>query len=166
MPDTEPVPQTGEPVYAEKLTVDEFRLDPTRPAVELDRIVRAGNPRPGAWTVVGGRRVKVWRAHAEAPDESADAPGDPRAPGRLGADGRLATAAGLLALDEVQPEGKRAMPADAWRRGLRGAPCVDRSRSDGRCGERARACRRRARAHRRRRVLAHPPSPPRCGGAA
>jgi methionyl-tRNA formyltransferase len=122
VPDTEPVEQHGEPVYAEKLTVEEFRLDPTRPAVELARTVRAGNPRPGAWTVVAGHRVKVLRAHAEAPDESADAPGDPRAPGQLGADGRLTTAAGLLAIDEVQPEGKRAMPADAWLRGLHGAP--------------------------------------------
>jgi methionyl-tRNA formyltransferase len=80
--------------------------------------VRAGNPRPGAWTVVAGHRVKVLRAHSEAPDEPADLPD----PGRLGADGRLTTAAEYLALDEVQPEGKRAMPADAWLRGLHGAP--------------------------------------------
>ena len=42
-------------------------LDPSRPAGELARrIVRAGNPRPGAWIVVDGQRVKVWRAHADA----------------------------------------------------------------------------------------------------
>jgi methionyl-tRNA formyltransferase len=52
-----PVPQQGEPTYAEKLTVEEFRLDPARGAAELDRIVRAGNPRPGAWIMVGGKRV-------------------------------------------------------------------------------------------------------------
>ena len=62
VPDSVPEPQVGEPTYAEKLTVDEFRLDPARPAAELQRLVRAGNPRPGAWFRVGGRRVKVWRA--------------------------------------------------------------------------------------------------------
>jgi methionyl-tRNA formyltransferase len=93
----EPRPQSGEATYAEKLSVDEFRLDPHRPAAELDRIVRAGNPRPGAWAEVGGRRVKVWRAHVE---------GD------------------HLELDEVQPEGKARMDAAAWRAGLRAAPPV------------------------------------------
>ena len=55
-PARDPEPQVGEPTYADKLTVDEFALDSARPADELDRIVRAGNPRPGAWMHVGGRR--------------------------------------------------------------------------------------------------------------
>ena len=59
-----PDPQVGEPTYAEKLTVEEFKLDWSKPASELARMVRAGNPRPGAWTVDHGRRVKVWRARA------------------------------------------------------------------------------------------------------
>ena len=50
LPDLEPVAQTGDATHAAKLDVDEFRLDWTRPASELDRVVRAGNPRPGAWT--------------------------------------------------------------------------------------------------------------------
>ena len=87
-----PVEQTGEPTYAEKLTVDEFRLDPDRPADELDRIVRAGNPRPGAWFELDGKRIKVWRAHTD---------GD------------------RLVLDDVQPEGRARMAAAAWRAGLR-----------------------------------------------
>src|SRR5262249_4333517 len=96
-----PTPQAGEPTYADKLTVEEFELDPARPASELDRLVRAGNPRPGAWMRVGGRRVKVWRAHPE--------PASPGAPGVITGAGALVTADGALALDEVQPEGKRAM---------------------------------------------------------
>ncbi len=116
-------PQVGEPTYADKLGVDEFRLDPTRPAADLARVVRAGNPRPGAWFVLGGRRVKVWRAHEE-PD-----PGDgsdvPAGPGVVRADGAVETARGVLVLDEVQPEGKRAMPASAWRAGIRGGARLD-----------------------------------------
>jgi methionyl-tRNA formyltransferase len=95
VPHIEPTPQSGEPTYAEKLTVEEFELDPAAPAVELARRVRAGNPRPGAWLVYGGKRLKVWSGHVE---------GDRFVP------------------DEVQPEGKRAMPYDAWLAGHHGAP--------------------------------------------
>jgi methionyl-tRNA formyltransferase len=110
VPDTESVPQEGEPTYAEKLTVDEFRIDGSRPAVELARVVRAGNPRPGAWMIVDGKRVKVWRAVAAAGD---GAPGVVRRPGELLA------ADGVLRLDEVQPEGKPRMTGAAWMAGLR-----------------------------------------------
>jgi len=89
----EPEPQTGESTYAEKLTVEEFHLDLARPAAELVRVVRAGNPRPGAWLDVDGARVKIWRAHES--------------------DGRLVP-------DEVQPEGRRAMAYAAWKAGHRG----------------------------------------------
>jgi methionyl-tRNA formyltransferase len=95
----EPIPQAGESTYADKLTVDEFRLDPDAPASERVRQVRAGNPRPGAWLEVadggtGRARLKVWRAHEE--------------------DGRFVP-------DEVQPEGKKVMSYAAWRAGHRGA---------------------------------------------
>jgi methionyl-tRNA formyltransferase len=91
-----PSPQVGEPTLAPKLTVDEFELDFARPADELVRVVRAGNPRPGAWTTVDGRRLKVWRA-------------------RVGDEGSLE-------LLEVQPEGRGRMSGEAWIRGRRGAP--------------------------------------------
>jgi methionyl-tRNA formyltransferase len=94
VPGSQPTPQVGEPTYAEKLTVDEFALDPSAPAADLDRLVRAGNPRPGAWILVDGKRLKVWRGHID---------GDHFVP------------------DEVQPEGKRAMPYAAWVAGHRGS---------------------------------------------
>lgn len=86
----EPEPQAGEPTYAEKLTVEEFRLDPGSPAARLHRLVRAGNPRPGAWLTVDGRRLKVWRARVD---------GDRFVP------------------ETVQPEGGRPMDYAAWRAG-------------------------------------------------
>jgi methionyl-tRNA formyltransferase len=110
VPETEPVPQEGEPTYAEKLTVDEFRIDPRRPAAELERLVRAGNPRPGAWMVVDGKRVKVWRARRESGEGE---------PGVMRRPGELVTTAGVLRLDEVQPEGKPRMAGQAWMAGLR-----------------------------------------------
>jgi methionyl-tRNA formyltransferase len=113
-----PAPQVGEPTYAEKLSVEEFRLDPARPAPELDRIVRAGNPRPGAWMSVGGKRVKVWQGSPIAAPEACE-------PGVITSDSVLCTADGGLALEEVQPEGKRVMAATAWRAGLRVDAKVD-----------------------------------------
>ncbi|HEV8206827.1 MAG TPA: methionyl-tRNA formyltransferase [Acidimicrobiia bacterium] len=110
VPETEPVPQEGEPTYAEKLTVDEFQIDGSRPATEVARVVRAGNPRPGAWMVVDGKRVKVWRARPE--------PGDGE-PGVVRRPGELVTSGGVLRLDEVQPEGKPRMTGQAWMAGLR-----------------------------------------------
>jgi methionyl-tRNA formyltransferase len=113
VPTATPQPQQGEPTYAPKLSVEEFRLDPWhRGATELARAVRAGNPRPGAWFAVNGRRVKVWRAHTGA--------GAGDAPGSVTRDGALGTTDGVLVLDEVQPEGKQAMDARAWTAGVRG----------------------------------------------
>jgi methionyl-tRNA formyltransferase len=111
IPSIEPEPQRGQPTYAEKLSVDEFQIDPRRPVAELARLVRAGNPRPGAWMVVGGKRVKVWAAHVDASDGT---------PGSISADGALITVDGSLRLDEVQPEGRPRMAADAWLAGTRG----------------------------------------------
>jgi methionyl-tRNA formyltransferase len=91
-----PEPQTGEPRYADKLSVEEFELDWSRPAAELDRLVRAGNPRPGAWTTVDGSRLKVLAARIDAQ--------------------------GGLVPEIVQPEGRGQMTFDAWRRGRQGTP--------------------------------------------
>lgn len=92
-----PVPQSGDATYADKVTVEEFRLEPDTDPEVLERLVRAANPRPGAFFEHQGRRIKVWRAHV---------------------------AGGRLDLDEVQPEGRSRMTAAAWRTGLRGAPPV------------------------------------------
>jgi methionyl-tRNA formyltransferase len=112
-----PEPQVGEATYAEKLDPAEFHLDWRTPATELDRIVRAGNPKPGAWTTAEGRRLKVWRIRANDVDGAA---GVDRAPGTLQGGPVIATGEGLVELLDVQPEGKRAMAGDAWYAGTRG----------------------------------------------
>lgn len=101
-----PVPQTGVPTYAAKLHPDDLRLDWSRPAVELDRIVRVG----GAWTTFRGSRLKVLTA-----EPVAGTGGDPGS-----VDGDLVTTgAGALRLVTVQPEGKPAMPWPAFANGAR-----------------------------------------------
>jgi methionyl-tRNA formyltransferase len=108
-----PQPQQGEATYAAKLEPSELAIDWSRPAVELDRLVRVG----GAWTRFRGHRLKVLAAEPVA----ADAGDAPLAPGEL-AGVRVGTGDGILVLTTVQPEGKAPMPADAWQRGARLAP--------------------------------------------
>ncbi len=88
-------------------------IDWRRPAIEIDRQVRALQPWPGAWTTLDDRRLHVRRARpvsgVDAVPIGALLPGD---------EPRVACGVGALALEVVQPEGRPAMPAEDWRRGL------------------------------------------------
>ena len=85
-------PQEGEVTYAEKIRPADRELDWSWPAKQLHDQIRALSPHIGARGVVEGRRVVVWRSSLD---------GD------------------RLDLLEVQPEGGKRMPYDAWLRGLR-----------------------------------------------
>jgi methionyl-tRNA formyltransferase len=106
----EPEPQHGQPTIAEKISKEDLRLDWTRTAVELKRVVRLGH----AWTTFRGKRLTV----LEAVITSEEPGNDGRRPGSLS--GRLvATGGGFLELRRVQPESRSPMSADEWLRGLR-----------------------------------------------
>ncbi len=116
----EPVPQPAEGVtHADKVEGHERRLDPARPARELERTVRALNPHIGTWVAEDGqeRRLGVRRARV-AEDEGI-------AEGSIAAAGErlvLGTGVGALELLEVQPPGGRPMSAADYLRGrVRGA---------------------------------------------
>ena len=82
-------------------------------AVEIDRQVRALQPWPGAWTTIDDRRLHVRRARPVTGVD--DVPIGALLPGAVPC---VACGRGALALEVVQPEGRPAMAADAWRRGL------------------------------------------------
>jgi len=121
-------PQEGV-TYAEKLTAADRALDPARPAVELERVVRALHPHVGARVALAdGTWLGVHRAALldDAPETlatSAPAQGGPDAEqGGLGPrerDGQLLLdcSPGTLELLVVQPPGGRAMDASAYLRG-------------------------------------------------
>ncbi len=102
--------------YAEKLGPEDRRLDPERPAVELERVVRALTPHIGAFVELGEERLGV--LDARAVDDGASP-----APGKLSLErGRpiLGCALGALELVVVQPPGRRAMAGEDYVRGLHG----------------------------------------------
>lgn len=104
-----PVAQSGEPTYAEKLTGETFHLLPTMPVVQLERTVRLGR----AFTLIDGRRTKVLSARI------ADVSGTPGSLVELSGDVALVGANGALVLERVQPEGSRPMDAKHWWSGAR-----------------------------------------------
>jgi methionyl-tRNA formyltransferase len=114
------VPQPAEGVsLAPKLTPADARVDWKLPAHLIDRRIRACTPDPGAWTEFEGDRMKLWPVTLPQPAPPA---ADSLSPGELHID-RAAVYAGTgscpVRLGDVQPPGKRRMPAQDWARGLR-----------------------------------------------
>ncbi|HCN29629.1 MAG TPA: methionyl-tRNA formyltransferase [Verrucomicrobiales bacterium] len=102
-----------------KLRREDGRLDWTRPASELERLIRAYQPWPGTFTQTGGEKPATLKIHrATAIPEAGACP----APGTLlSADPKnglvIACGRGFLRLDEVQAEGGKRLPASDFLRG-------------------------------------------------
>ena len=104
-----PQPAEGA-TYAHKLDKAEAKLDFARPAIELERTVRAFDPWPVAEGVIAGENVRIWNARAVDPAHDAT-PGDVLVAGRDGIE--LACGEGALRVTVLQrPGGKRITAAD------------------------------------------------------
>lgn len=97
--------------YASKIDAAMGRLDWRRPAEDLDRLVRAFSPMPGAWFERGGERIKVLAAEAVAAPSAVP-------PGTV-VDDRLTVSCGTggLRLGRLQRPGKGPVEAAAFLRG-------------------------------------------------
>ena len=91
---------------------EDGRLDPARPAAELERQVRAYQPWPGSFVETDSGRLVVWRAEVGA--------GGPP-PGVFDEEGLGTGDGSRLRLREVQPAGRDRMSWDAY---LRGRPAI------------------------------------------
>lgn len=107
-----PRSQVGEATYAAKIAASDLIVDWTNPLDRIDRVVRVG----GASTTFRGRRLRIIAARPGEPFT-----GSAPQPGTIDAH-QVATDTGWLVLVEVQPEGKRPMPAGDWIRGARPVP--------------------------------------------
>ena len=111
-------PQPSDGVsLAPKLRPAEARVDWGRPAPAVDRLIRACTPAPGAWTELGGQRLKLGPVRPT--------PSHRLAPAELAFESDavvVGTGTCAVRLGEVQPAGKPRMAAAAWARGLRSRP--------------------------------------------
>lgn len=108
----EPVMQSEDGVtYASKLTKEEARIDWTRNAAEIDRLVHAFNPWPVAHTTLGNDKVRIWDSSILSPDSCAY-PGTVVAASSAGID--VSTGNGLLRITRLQMPGKRAISAQEF----------------------------------------------------
>lgn len=96
--------------YAAKIEKSEARIDWTRPAAELDRLIRGLSPFPGAWCEIDGARVKLLRARLATGSGM---------PGEVLEGFRIACGEGAIEVLEAQRQGKKAMTAETF---LRGTP--------------------------------------------
>src|SRR5262249_20496909 len=133
---------------APKITPADGEVDWRKPALAIDRQIRACTPEPGAWTQLDGVRVKLWPVTVQAgtsgsqagtsekqagtsqtqagtswPDSSALAAGELRV-----LRNRVLAGTGSMPVElgDVQADGKRRMRAADWVRGLHsdGRPLV------------------------------------------
>lgn len=103
-------PQAEEGVtYAHKITPAEARIDWTRPAREIDCMIRGLSPTPGAWFELEGVRVKALLSRL---GQGAGAPGEVLDDNLL-----IACGEGAVRLLTVQREGRGPLAADVFLRG-------------------------------------------------
>jgi len=114
--------QNGDPNFASKPTREDSKVDFDMPAVTIENLIRAMNPEPMAWCIVGEESMRILEAievRAIAPiTEMAEL-----APGSLYfSEGKLFAKCGsgsVIELLEVQPSSKKAMSAKDWYNGNR-----------------------------------------------
>lgn len=109
-----PVKQEGESSYAGKLDKTLGKIDFTKSAVELERLIRGLNPWPSAYTEFKGKTLKIWRAQVEELTEEV-------LPGMVYEVNNkyfsIATGCGGLRILELQLEGKKRMDTESFLRG-------------------------------------------------
>lgn len=109
-----PTPQPALGTHAPMLQKAHGKIAWEATAREIYNRYRGVQPWPGSWFLHQGRRVKVMQMSLDASEKA-----EPGTILQIANGVRVATAQGALLLQEVQPEGKKPMPAQDWARGAR-----------------------------------------------
>ena len=132
----DPQPQKEEDsTYARMLSKDLGKIDWSRDAASIERLVRGLNSWPSAYTSLGGKTLKLWDTDVAGPQEaglSAESEDSMRSagmtPGTVAAVTKNAiyvvTGKGLLRINELQLQGKKRMPVSAFLRGYHVEPGI------------------------------------------
>lgn len=108
---------------APKLTRAEERLDWSQPAELVARKIRAFDPKPGAWTELNGKALKVYGGVEEGTEGKDGEEGRERGEGKEGKEGtvvgvgevlRVMAGGGIVQIAEVQPAGKQRMSVQSF----------------------------------------------------
>lgn len=113
-----PVPQSGtEATHAPKLFTETCRINFAQPTAQVHNFIRGLSPHPGAWTLLEGQTLKIFRSEKEAPATFEGKPG------RFVSDGRsflkIGTLDGYVRVLELQLEGKRRLPVRDFLNGFK-----------------------------------------------
>ena len=111
-----PVKQEGESCYASMIDKTMGNLDFTRPAAELERLIRGLNPVPAAYTYLEGKKVKLWSADVMQPDEEYSEEECGKIINISKNYFEITTGQGRLRINELQLEGKKRMDTASFLR--------------------------------------------------
>lgn len=102
-----------------RVTPEDCRVDWTAPASEIERLVRACTPWPGAWCMLADRRIKL--TEVTVGQKTLSGEGGPGSLVELSGRGEPVVMAGegALVIVGLQPPGKRAMSGEEFMRGAR-----------------------------------------------
>ena len=104
----------SETSYAKMLTKEMGHIDWTKDAASIERLVRGLNPWPSAYTRLGDKMLKIWKAQVVSEESGAE----PGCIVKVEKDHILVqTGKGMLAISELQLEGKKRMPVEAFLNG-------------------------------------------------
>ena len=107
-------PEESPTPYAAMITKQMGLMNFSKPAEELERLVRGMNPWPSAYTFINGKTLKVWKCKVSGEQTDAN-PGTVFLTDKEGI--HVACEKGTLILTEVQLEGKKRMDTEAFLRG-------------------------------------------------
>lgn len=114
-----PVKQEGDTCYASMIDKSLGNLDFTRPAVELERLMRGLDPAPAAYSFLDGKLLKLFGADVVDSDKEYSAQECGIITNITKNTFDITTGAGVLRVNEVQLEGKKRMNAASFLRGCR-----------------------------------------------
>ena len=103
--------------YASMITKEMGRIDFSRPAAYIDRQIRSMTPWPSAYTKLGGKQMKIWKAVPEAGDAGSGLPGEVISVSKDAF--CVQTGEGILCIKELQLEGKKRMSAHDFLLGVK-----------------------------------------------
>jgi methionyl-tRNA formyltransferase len=107
------LPGHEQPTYSRKLSKEDGILDFNKPAVQLEREIRAFIEWPKSRTTLASKDVVITKAHVIADNTPGKKPGDTDTTAEPGAI-IIETSNGRLAVDMLKPAGKAEMPAKAF----------------------------------------------------